>query len=93
MAMAFRAAGHHFEQTPNGIRCTSLCTDGQLCDAQWSVVRCCTQDDIAKPRDLRHHSHVGELNLTELSEIYKVRAEEEAAVWEAVIFAASAGSR
>jgi hypothetical protein len=87
--MAFSAGGHRFEMTKGGIRCVLLDADCHLCDAAWHSVRNATHDDIGK----RGIAHVGVLNQSELNEILKVRAEEEEAIWEAVIYAASAGSR
>lgn len=83
-------AGHHFEDTPNGCRCTRQTSDGTgLCYRSWLDIRGASADDVGKP-DI---AHVGSLNDLELKEIIVEREREELAVWEAVSYAASSGSR
>lgn len=82
-------AGHTFEETPKGRRCTALDHTGKTCFVSWLAIRDADKSDLEKPG----FAHVGNLDARELDSIVKERLREEAALWEAVHFAASAGSR
>jgi hypothetical protein len=82
-------AGHCFEDTPSGRRCISTDCNGKTCFMSWLSIRDATAADLG----LLNIAHTGALNDAELASIVEERAREEAAVWEAISYAASAGSR
>jgi hypothetical protein len=82
-------AGHSFSDTPSGRRCVSVDCNGKTCFMSWLSIRDATDADLG----LLNIAHTGALNADELASIVKERAREEAAVWEAISYAASAGSR
>lgn len=82
-------AGHHFEDTSNGRRCVSTDCNGRVCFMSWLSIRDATADDLDQPGI----AHVGNLSAQELASIVTARTREEDAVWEAVSYAASSGSR
>lgn len=84
-------AGHTFELTSNGRRCVAYSSaKGEICWIPWQHVRTCRSEDVDKTPGLAHH---GTPTNVEYSDIRIEVAKEEAHVWEAVIDAASAGSR
>lgn len=82
-------AGHNFEETSTGRRCVKHMLITQICGARWMHVRTATEADLAK----QGFAHQGGLNDAELRQIVEERKKEETDIWEAVVDAASAGSR
>jgi hypothetical protein len=87
--MSEKIAGHSFEDSPSGRRCIATDCNGKTCFMSWLSIRDATAADLGSPGI----AHVGNLNDAELASIVEERAREEAAVWSAVSYAASAGSR
>jgi hypothetical protein len=83
-------AGHDFRETPGGRVCVghSMANYGP-CGARWLHVRTATEADIERPYGF---AHLGKMNWAEYREIRKEVEREEAAIWEAVVDAASAGT-
>jgi len=87
--MAYYIAGHSFAETSSGRRCISTDCNGRTCFMSWLSIRDATDADLGLP----NIAHTGALDAAELASIVEERAREEAAVWEAISYAASAGSR
>jgi len=87
--MTEKIAGHTFEETASGRRCSAMDHTGKTCFISWLSIRDASPGDLNQPGI----AHVGNLDVEELASIVREREREEAAVWEAVHFAASAGSR
>jgi hypothetical protein len=87
--MTDKIAGHSFAETCSGRRCISTDCNGRTCFMSWLSIRDATALDLGSPGI----AHTGNLNDDELASIVEERAREEAAVWEAISYAASAGSR
>jgi len=84
-------AGHTFELTSGGRRCVSYSgAKGGTCGATWLFVRSAQETDIDASYAF---AHIGKMSRLEYTEIRTEVLREEAAIWEAVIDAASAGSR
>ena len=82
-------AGHDFQETSTGRRCVKPMLVIQVCGMSWMHVRSATESDLG-----RHgFAHQGGLNAAELRQIAEERQKEVTDVWEAVVDAASAGSR
>jgi hypothetical protein len=82
--------GHTFAQTPAGRRCTAYCSStGMVCGIPWLHTRTCRLEDIDKTLGIVHH---GTPTAREFAEIQVEVIREEAAIWAAVLDAASAGS-
>lgn len=84
-------AGHTFAQTPGGRCCVAYSSQkGGTCGMAWLHVRTSRFEDISQTDLLAHHGRLTEM---EYNEIRTEVDREEADIWEAVIDAASAGSR
>lgn len=84
-------AGHDFALTASGRRCILYCSaTGGTCGIPWLHVRSCRVEDIEVTPGLAHH---GNITKSEYNEIRTEVDKEEAAIWDAVIDAASAGAR
>lgn len=84
-----KIAGHSFADTALGRRCIAIDCNGVTCGRSWLSIRDCTALDLGEP----NFAHVGALNEEELASIVEERTREETSVWNAVQYAASAGSR
>lgn len=84
-------AGHSFVESSTGRRCAaySMSTFG-TCQALWQHVRTCREDDIGVAFGF---AHSGTPSANEYAEIRAEVEREEASIWQAVVDAASAGSR
>jgi hypothetical protein len=84
-------AGHDFQETSTGRRCVAYASDKcGVCGMTWLHVRTATLKDKEAPFGFAHR---GKLNDLEYAEIRCEAAREQLDIWEAVIDAASAGSR
>lgn len=84
-------AGHLFEETPTGRRCTgNRYPEHVPCMRRWVDIRRCTEAHL---EELTGYAHTGQLTRNELDQIIVEAKREEAATWLAVVDAASAGSR
>jgi hypothetical protein len=91
MSYGRKIAGHYFENTTTGRRCTIYTSDMPcLCMRKWVDIR---KADTTSLTDAGGWAHSGRLNLPELLEIQTEVAREEQEIWDAVIDAASSGSR
>lgn len=82
-------AGHEFQYTSQGRRCIRALPNGEICNAVWRHVRTAGLGDVGSPG----FAHTGNLTLSEQADIAAAAKAEDDAVWEAVVYAASAGSR
>ena len=78
-------AGHTFELTPRGRRCTSIKYDEKIggtrvCDIHWLDIRNVDELDVGHPGI----AHSGNLSVNELLEIKKEREAEQERIWNAV---------
>lgn len=88
-----RIAGHDFQDTETGRRCVSYSahvTTPCICGVFWQHVRTVTEAEINGPQGW---AHTGMLSATEYAQIRVEVEREEVAVWQAIVDAASAGSR
>lgn len=82
-------AGHEFGETAVGRRCTRISFMDEACGMRWCHVRSARREDVG-----RHgFAHQGGLNEKEYNEIQEEKQKEETDIWQAVLDAASAGSR
>jgi hypothetical protein len=83
MGYGTRIAGHYFEQTPTGRRCTTFTSDMICpCMCRWIDIR---KADHKSLEDAKGWAHSGRLNMPEYLEIQKEVDREEKEIWDAVI--------